>query len=65
MNKENTKGFNEINMAELQDIEGGVVIGIIGLVFGGIGTAIAVGTAIYGLGYAQGQRAGYREKYGY
>ena len=30
----------------------------------GFGAALAIGTAIYGYGYAKGQQAGYRAKYG-
>ena len=45
---------------EQLDVEGGVI----GTICAVIGTALAIGTAIYGYGYAKGQQAGYRAKYG-
>lgn len=53
-------GFAELSVSEQLDVEGG----IIGTICAVVGTVIAVGTAIYGYGYAKGQQAGYRDKYG-
>lgn len=53
----NTEKFVTMTEDELKNTDGG------GLVFEVIGCVIAVGTAIYGLGYAYGQRAGYDDKY--
>lgn len=53
-------GFAEMSVNEQLDVEGGVI----GTICAVIGTALAIGTAIYGYGYAKGQQAGYREKYG-
>ena len=57
----NDNSFSDLSQEELLDVEGGVI----GTVCAVIGTAIAVGTAIYGYGYAKGQRDGYRDRYGY
>lgn len=51
-----------INLTETEQYE--VDGGLIGIICAIVGTAIAAGTAVYGYGYAKGQQAGYREKYG-
>ena len=56
----NYAAFSEIPETELHGIEGRIV----GTVCAVAGTIIAVGTAIYGYGYARGQRDGYRARYG-
>ena len=53
-------GFAEMSVNEQLDVEGGVI----GTICAVIGTALAIGTAVYGYGYAKGQQAGYRAKYG-
>ena len=54
------KNFKELSESQMRDINGGVV----GTICAVIGCAVAVGTAIYGYGYARGQQAGYRKRYG-
>ena len=49
------ENFSELSMKDSNDIEGGVV----GTICAVVGTLIAVGTAIYGYGYAKGQQAVY------
>lgn len=52
----NTEKFVTMTEDELKNTDGGLVLEVIGCV-------LAVGTAIYGLGYACGQRGGYDDKY--
>ena len=50
--------FEILNENELQEVEGG----LIGTICAVIGTGIVVYRAIYALGYAQGQAAGYKQR---
>ncbi len=59
-NRINSTAFSDIEEKELYDIEGGVI----GTVCAVVATVLAVGTAVYGYGYARGQRDGYRARYG-
>ena len=54
------KCFCEISDEEAMILNGG----IIGTVCAVIGTVCAVVTLVYAAGYALGQNAGYKEKYG-
>ena len=49
--------FSPLSSEELLEVDGG----IIGTIFAIVGTVVAVGTAIYGYGYACGQRDAYEE----
>lgn len=52
--------FCEMSNDEMLEVDGGVV----GPVCAVIGTVLAFYTFVYGVGYAMGQNAGYKEKYG-
>ena len=49
--------FSPLSSEELIEVDGGIIVEICTV----IGTVLAVGTAIYGYGYACGQRDAYEE----